>query len=218
MAAHGEQAEHFRLARLTVELLRPVPLGLCTLQVRLIRPGRTVDRLHGTLSVDGRTCLEARGLRIRRSSLDTAASPVLGPWPAPEGLDDFVFPFFSHDVGYHRAVQLRVAQGRWGTTPIGVWARCVVPLVAGRESTALERLLILADAQSGMGVPLDPARYTFVNPDLSVLVEREPVGDWLGFDVRSAAARDGTGLSESAIRDRTGAVGRSGQLLVVAQR
>lgn len=218
LAAHGDHAAEFRLARLTVELLRPVPLGVCRVQVRVSRPGRTVDRLEGKLSVAGRTCLTARCLRIRRQPLGVAASPDLDPWPEPEGLKDFVFPFFTHDVGYHRAVQLRIAHGAWGSTPIGVWARCVVPLVAGRETTPLERLLILADAQSGMGVPLDPARFTFVNPDLSVLVEREPVSDWLGFDVRSAAAADGTGLAESAIRDLHGAVGRSGQLLVVSAR
>ncbi len=218
MAAHGEGAEGFRLARLTVELLRPVPLGHCTVEVRTLRSGRTVDRLEGRLSVEGRVCLEARGLRIRRQPLATSASPPLAPWPEPEDLEDFVFPFFEQDIGYHRAVQLRIAHGTWGSTPIGMWARCVVPLVAGRETTPLERLLILADAQSGMGVPLDPRAYTFVNPDLSVLIEREPTSDWLGFGVRSSAGPDGTGLSESAIRDRHGSVGRSGQLLVVAQR
>ena len=218
MAAFGDDAGAFRLARLTVELLRPVPLGHCRVEVRSIRAGRTVDRLEGRLIAEDRVCLEARCLRIRRQPLAVVAGPDLARWPDPGGLEDFVFPFFEQDIGYHRAVQLRIAHGSWGSTPIGMWARCVVPLVSGRETTPLERLLILADAQSGMGVPLDPRDYTFVNPDLSVLITREPASDWLGFDVRSSASPDGTGLSESAIRDQQGAVGRSGQLLVVAQR
>lgn len=218
MARHGDGAGDFRIARVTVELLRPVPLRLCVVDVGLTQSGRTVERLEATLSVDGRVCLHARALRIRARALGTSASPSVAAWADPTTLTDFTFPFFAHDVGYHRAVQLRIAHGEWGSTPIGLWTRTRVPLVPDRPSTPLERLMILADAQSGMGVPLSPFEYTFVNPDLTVLIERPPASDWIGFDVRSAASSDSTGLSESAVRDLSGAVGRSAQTLVVAAR
>jgi hypothetical protein len=69
-----------------------------------------------------------------------------------------------------------------------------------------------------MGPPLDPLRYSFVNPDLTVYLERPPAGDWVGFEVRSGAGPLGAGLSESLLRDEAGLLGRSAQSLVIAAR
>jgi len=108
--------------------------------------------------------------------------------------------------------------GAWGATPIAVWARPRVPLVSGRADLPRERVLVLADAQSGMGVPLDPDVWSFVNPDLTVYFERDPVDGWVGFDIRSTASPAGVGLAQSAIRDAHGFVGRSAQSLFIAPR
>lgn len=217
MAQWGEDYEAYALARVSIELLRPVPLARLLVTVRALRLGRSVQRLSATLSADGTELLRATGLRIRRNALDLPArSPSeLSAWPDPESLPVFTFPFFRHEVGYHQAIDLRIAHGQWGQTPIGVWTRPVVPLVAGRMTHPVERVMIIADAQSGMGVPLDPTHYSFINPDLTVYFEREPRNDWLGFDIRSVANGHGGGLSQSAIRDRTGLFGRSAQSLVV---
>jgi hypothetical protein len=218
MERWGEDAGAWRLTRVSIELLRPVPIAPLTLYIQPQRLGRGVQRLAAVLRTDDTVLLSATGLRIRRSPLALPDPPQPPPWPDPDTLPRFVFPFFQHDVGYHRAVELAVAAGTWGRTPVGFWARPRVPLVAGRPTSAIEQVVIIADAQSGMGVPLDPARYTFVNPDLTVYLEREPVGGWLGFDIRSTASTDGTGLSQSAIRDRRGLMGRSAQSLLVAAR
>ena len=130
----------------------------------------------------------------------------------------FSFPFFQHEEAYHTAVELRLVHGTWGKTPIGFWTRPRVPLIADRPTSGLERVVIIADAQSGMGVPLPPRHYTFVNPDLTLYLEREPAGEWLGFEIRSTANAHGSGLAQSAIRDASGLMGRSAQSLVVSHR
>ncbi|MGB1275482.1 MAG: thioesterase family protein, partial [Nannocystaceae bacterium] len=66
--------------------------------------------------------------------------------------------------------------------------------------------------------PLDPSAFTFVNPDLTVYLERPPQGAWFGFDIRSTASGEGMGLSQSSVRDCEGVVARSAQSLVVATR
>lgn len=218
MARHGDDAGDFVMARVTFDLLRPVPIATLSLSVSVPRNGRSVQEIHAQLVCDGRVVVQARGLRIRRRELSSPARPDVGDWPRPDSLSPFVFPFFQHDVGYHTAVDLRVAHGEWGRTPVGIWGRPRVPLVAGRETTPLERMLILADAQSGMGVPLDPMRYTFVNPDLTVYLDRSPQGEWFGFDILSTASEEGIGLAQSAIRDERGLFARSAQSLVVAAR
>ncbi|MCO4747408.1 MAG: thioesterase family protein [Proteobacteria bacterium] len=218
MARFGDDAEAFSLARVTVELLRPVPIRAFELAVHVETSGRTVQRLRAELSVDGKVVVLARGLRIRRRALELPKPTLQGDWPEPESVERFIFPFFQHDVGYHQAVDLRVAKGAWGQVPVAFWARPLVPLVAGRETLPIERVMVIADAQSGMGVPLDPGEFTFVNPDLTVYFERPPIGEWLGFDIRSACHAHGVGLSQSAIRDAHGELGRSAQALVVNAR
>ncbi|MFT5686070.1 MAG: hypothetical protein ACI8RZ_007025 [Myxococcota bacterium] len=218
MARWGEDAEAYFLTRVSIELLRPVPIATLTVTVKAERMGRSVQRLSATLLADGVALLSATGLRIRRTPIAAEPLPPPDPWPDPDSLARFVFPFFPDETGYQEAVDLAIAHGAWGKTPVGFWARPRVPLIAGRVTSPIERLIIIADAQSGMGVPLDPADFTFVNPDLTVYLEREPIGDWLGFDIRSTANTHGSGIAQSAIRDRCGLMARSAQSLLVAPR
>lgn len=210
-------ADEYRMARISIELLKPVPIAALQVELGPVL-GRTVQRIEARLEGNGETLMIARGLRIRRAPLIVPALAAPPPWPAPDALEDYVFSFFRSAVGYHRAIQLKVAYGAWGTTPVGFWARPRIPLVAGKPTSSVESLLVLADAQSGMGVPLDPLRYTFLNPDLTVYFERRPVAGWFGFDIRSTANADGAGLAQSAVRDARGLVARSAQSLVVVER
>lgn len=219
LARWGSDADAWFLARFTVEMLRSVPIGECRVMVKAERLGRVVQRLEAHLLVNDEPFLLARGLRIRRTGPEPGANsplPPAGAWPEPHDCTQLDLHCFRHEVAYHRAVELRVAHGAWGRTPVGFWTRPTVPLVAGRENSALERLVILADAQSGMGVPLDPAGWVFVNPDMNVYFERDPVGEWLGFDIRSTATTHGSGLPQAEVRDHYGVVARSIQTLVVS--
>jgi hypothetical protein len=210
-------ADGFLLVRVTVALLRPVPLTPLTLQTEPVR-GRVAQRPVARLLAGGTVVAEARGLRIRRAPLEVPEPEPVVSWPPPDALPELTLDFFPHPVGYHQAVELRRVHGEWGRTPIGVWGRPRVPLVAGTQTTPHESLMVLADAQSGLGTPLDPQRYSFVNPDLTVYLERDPVGPWFGFEIRSVVGPQGSGVSQSEVRDQMGCVGRSAQALVAALR
>jgi hypothetical protein len=57
-----------RLARVTYELLRPVPLGELTLTTQVARPGRRVQLLDASLfTPDGTEVVRARALKVRRA-------------------------------------------------------------------------------------------------------------------------------------------------------
>ena len=207
------------LVRVSVALLRPVPIGRLRIGVER-GGGRTAQRNVARLFADDRVVAEARGLCIREQPVDLPAPAPPDPWPDPTEGAAFEMDFFLHEVGYHRAVDLRVAHGSWGTSPIGMWARPRIPLVAGTDTSPTEQLMILADAQSGMGCPADPRHYTFLNPDLTVYLERppQPRDGWFGFDIRATADRHGFGLAQSEVRDALGICARSAQALVVAAR
>lgn len=217
--------EGMALSRVTLEFLRPVPIAPLRVEVEEVTTGRTVRRRRARLFADGKAVLEALGLFIREQALDQEAvseqvvdGDIDGSWPNPESYETFEFPFFPWDEGYHQAVDIRVLDPPWGSTPVRCWGRSRVPLVAGRDTSPEAHTLILADAESGMGPPVDPMQWTYVNPDLTVYFARRPSLGWLGLDIRSFAGEEGGGLSEARLRDGRGVFGRSAQSLVVQRR
>jgi len=205
------------LARVTLDFLRPVPIDRLHIRVDPLRGGRTVQRISARLCHRDEAILEATALFVRRHALQPPRHDD-PPWPDPESLDPFVFPFFRWEEGYAQAVDVRIVDPPWGATPIRCWGRSRVDLIAGHPTTPEAQVLVLADAESGMGPPVDPLAFTYVNPDLTVYFGRPPASDWIGFDIRSFAGPQGCGLSESGLRDSRGVFGRSAQSLVVRSR
>src|SRR5207244_543850 len=64
-----------RLARIAVEILRPVPVRPLTVRARVARPGRRVTLVEGAIEVDGQEFVLARGWRIARTPTAAAATP-----------------------------------------------------------------------------------------------------------------------------------------------
>ncbi len=217
----GEHAGEFFLARVTIELVRPVPIATLSVSTRVVRPGKSVERLEAILSAGETEIARASGLRIRRREVVLPAggasteAPVV---PPPSALPTFEFPFFQHEVGYHRAVDMRFARGAWGDREVVVWARPTAALIEGEPLSPAEHALIIVDAESGLCPPLDPMRYTFLNPDLTVYFERPLRGEWLGLAARSSAYEHGTGIAESLLFDEAGPMGRGAQSLMVTNR
>jgi hypothetical protein len=204
------------LARLSVELVRPVTMDPLTVAIEPLEMGRKVQRLSLKLRTEKEFVGRAQAILIRNAPQEVPPAP--GPSVAPpESVERLWFPFFSWE-GYQNAVDARVVEGAWGSTPITVWARTIVGLVDGEPITPLENLFVLADAESGIGPPLDVRKFTFVNPDLDVHIARAPEGEWLGMQVRSWAGGAGAGIAASILFDARGLVGRASQSLVIESR
>ena len=91
LAEHGA-GDAFHLARLTVELVRPVPLVPLTVDIRETRPGRRIQLLDLVLRDEQDTELVyARGMRIARgdNGLDESLLDMPGP-VAVAGPDDSI--------------------------------------------------------------------------------------------------------------------------------
>ena len=58
----------------------------------------------------------------------------------------------------------------------------------------------------------------FINPDLTLYIERQPVGEWIGLQAQTTIASGGIGTSESVLFDERGRVGRATQALLIAPR
>jgi acyl-coenzyme A thioesterase PaaI-like protein len=232
-----------RIARLGFEYLRPVPLAPLTLTTRIVRPGRRVQELTAELSAaphhDGAdpnsmgeqvVVCRASALRVQAVSAETAAaaSAAAGEraptppdaMPAPETGSPVRFSLDGSDEpGFAgTSMEMRWLDDSYALGPGRVWMRLRHPLLAGWELTPLARLAATADFGNGVGAALPFERFLFINADLTIHLQRQPRGEWIGLDARTLLYDGGTGLAESVIHDVHGPVGRAFQTLVVEPR
>jgi hypothetical protein len=93
-----------------------------------------------------------------------------------------------------------------------------VPLVLGEEPTPLQRLAAAADFPNGISAPLSFAEWIFINPELTIHLDRPPAGEWFCVDAQTIIASGGVGTAEAVLFDERGRVGRAAQVLLVARR
>ena len=204
--------------RLTVELLRPVPLSPLTVRSSVVRPGRNVQLVEVSLLSGDTEVARARALRIRRASTAAPVDRSGPPFPPPES-EPVSGPPGTVRTAFVEAVELRFVVGEWDSLgPVTLWSRLRVPVVAGRDSSPLQRTAAVADFGNGISRVLDFSTHTFINPDLTVALARVPEGEWILFDMVSRLSADGFGQAESQIFDRVGPVGRSIQSLLITAR
>jgi hypothetical protein len=211
-----EPRDRMLLARLTFEILRPVPVGEVAVDAHVVRPGRSVQLLEGELSVGGETVMTVRAWRVRTT--DAPARLADDP-PPPRPTEAASPPGGLRDFGYGDAVELRFAAGGWAVPgPATVWTRLRVAVVEGEPPTGLQRVLAVADSGNGVSAVLSWDEWLFINPELTVHVLREPRGDWICLDAATAIASGGAGLASSVLSDDDGIVARGAQSLLVTPR
>jgi hypothetical protein len=209
------------IGRITIEVLRPVPLAPLTVVSDVLRPGRNVELVEAVMTEpggDSRPVARAVAWRLRRD--DGVAAPDSGPPPAgPDaGCERRFFPT-GQEVGYHTAMDYRFLDGSFTEPgPARVWLRTRQPLVGGEPISPLARVLVAADSGNGVSAALDYRRHLFVNTELTVHLIREPAGEWVQLDAVTYVGPHGVGLSESVLYDETGRLGRAAQTLLVRRR
>lgn len=213
-----DNARDMLLARITVEILGPVPIEDLWVSAQVDRPGKSVELLSATLSTVDRTVVRASAWRIARSDSSsrlTGAAPAMAP---VEDAAEFGRPE-GWSPGYIDRMQWMSLRGSLNEPgPAMVWVRQRIPLVAGEEPTPLQRLMTVADSASGVSNWLDPAHWLFINTELTVHILREPVGEWIGMDANTVIGPDGVGTAVSVLHDQQGQIGNTAQALLVRPR
>lgn len=209
---------HMLVARLTVEILRPVPIAPLSVTLETLRAGRKVQwQAAQLLGPDGALLARTHALCIRTTpvNLPVSGDPVADPVPSPGDSEPFQFDFFSGDVGYHTGMELRRARGEFGRGRVAMWLRMRQPLVEGETPSPLQRVMIAADSGNGVSMALSPMQFSFVNPDLTVYLHRPASGEWVCLDARTIVQEHGIGLADTRLLDEHGPIGRSAQSLVI---
>lgn len=212
--------DDLQVARVTYEILRPVPVAPLRVSAEVLRPGRSVALTAASLSDDtGEVVMTAQAWSIRAGEFDLERD-VHGrraPGGPNEGEEVELFP--TYERSYLRAMEWRfVAGGFLAPGPAVAWARMRHALVAGEPVEPLSRALVLADSGNGIAASLDFAKWVFINPDLSVYLHRLPRGEWVCLDAETTIEPTGIGLASSVLSDEEGVIGRGQQSLFIAPR
>jgi acyl-CoA thioesterase len=207
-----------RVARMTAEFLRPVPLDEVAVRVATIRPGRRVQLVEAELVHGDAVVVAARVWRHAATADPAPGRTVSTPPPPVPPPDGGALPALWDSFGYGRALEWRPTAGDPGNGgPSAVWARMRVPLVAGWDVTGLDRLLVLADSTNGVSLELPLTEWLSMPTGLTVTVLRPPTGEWVHLDARTHLAGDGVGLSHGQLSDPDGLVAMATQPLHVAR-
>ncbi|MCR9095476.1 MAG: thioesterase family protein [bacterium] len=212
-----------RVARLSLDMFRGVPLTPLRVETRVTRGGRRIQGLETTIYDGDTPVTRATALRVRTeddlAELDAplASAPDLGSPPE-------VVPEFAMRSGFMRippfvmACDLVPGHAKVCGEPAFTWARLRCRVVAGEETSPLVRLAAVVDFASGTGNAMDYTKYTSINPDLSIHLVRAPRSAWVGLRGITTRSPDGIGQSSATIHDALGEIGRANATLLLDRR
>jgi hypothetical protein len=210
------------LARVTANLLRPVPIGDLVVEVMTDYLGRNAGHFSAHLMAGSKDVARVTALVQREAPLEIPAGlpghplPVMTP-PA-DACAPTPMPFAGKQVGYADLVEARTARGVMFNGPSAVWFRLRCSLVDDEPPTGYQRVAVAADSGNGISALLDLRAYSFVNSDLTINLLRRPLGEWICVDARTCLGPGGCGLAESSLYDAQGLIGRATQTLAVRAR
>lgn len=210
--------EH-RLSRLTVNLQRPIPFAGFSILASKVRQGRTVCLSEASLlDRDGRCVITAAGMHLKTAEPDDLPS-VQHSMGNPDDAEPGNFPIRETLHGKPAfngsGVAVRYPLGQDSHPgPTRAWMK-TIPLLPDEIASPFQRICPLADCGNAFGRNAEPREVTFMNTDLTLVLHRDPVGEWLGTDSINYWEPNGIGLADAQLFDVQGSVGRAMQTLIV---
>ncbi len=204
-----------RIARLTYDIARRVPIAPLTVTASMVREGRSICVAQAAIE----PYMRCTALLIRTAP-EVAPAMAAGPLVLPPSASQHE-PFFDvgWDTGYHTGMEVKFASGSFlGKGPATAWMRMRSPLVEGFDVSPVQRVCIAADSGNGVSNVLDFSQHLFINADLTVHLARYPLGEWVCLQASTMIQSDGIGLSDTMLHDEQGPIGRSVQSLFVGPR
>ena len=189
----------FHVTRLTVDMVRPVPMRPLRVLTRRVRDGRRLRAVEVSV-VDGDVeVTRGSALLLSRSEHPEGQPWTPEPWdvPPPEAIEGSTGGAMSFEIR-----QIAPRNGGRGR----VWMRERVPFVAGEPLTPLLRAALMADFTSPLA-NMGPDGLEFINADVTMYLARDPRGEWIGMESAGHLGADGVGVGTAWMHDRDGRIG-----------
>ena len=206
-----------RIGRLCLDILGQMPITELTVTASTPRPGRQISLQAAEFAPASRPQRPAARLSAWALSVSDTAAAVSDRYPPQARTAERPLPDFWWDsAGYLDTLTLRREADEAGARV--TWATSNVGLVDDEPTTPLQRLAMVVDTCNGLGSPLNPTEYTFMNTDVTVHLHREPTGSEFALRARVSIGPDGLGVTTSELFDHTGFVGVCAQTVLVRRR
>lgn len=212
-------AAPMRIARLTVDLMRPVPVAPLEAKVEVLREGRKIQLCNVDLIAGGNLVVRGTVLKIRRATFDLADINAHEPVTLPKAAEGHIANGKITDNPFMACLSMSVVKGGFNKPgPGAAWFRLTRPMIADQANSAAMRAIVAADFCNGLSSVLDFRSWTFINGDLSVNLARDPVGDWVLLDSETWLGPDGSGIACGKLGDEHGYFGRAVQSILIEPR
>ncbi len=201
------------VSRVSIDVLGVIHSGEFTVDVEVLRSGRSIELIEASMRHGDQTSIRARIWRLAGTNTTQVQGTEWTPLPSPEGMRAQAFSSvwsggFIRSLEVRQDVDARPGRGR-------SWVRTRYPLVAGEADPPVACFLKVVDTANGLVVRERPSRVFFANVDLTVHFFRQPETGWVGFDTRVNFGPTGLGETLSVLSDIRGPIGTAAQSLTV---
>lgn len=197
--------EGLLLARLTVDLMRPVPIAPLQVETHTVVDRRRLKLVDCTISADGTPLVRGSAQFLAPTDVDHGlAVPDLPRLPTPEECPVYETP--STDGPYLATVHRRDVRALGPPESgrlVGRWLRFSVALFPDAPLTPELAAAMAADGAFAASM-VTTTGLGFINSDFTVYSGREPTGQWIANDARLRMLGRGTALGSALLHDLDG--------------
>jgi len=201
------------ISRVAFDVLGVIHSGELTIDVDVVRPGRSIELIEASMRHGGQTSIRARVWRLSSSDTSDVEGTEWAPLPSPDSMQS-ILGLSEWGGGFIRSLEARQdTEARPGRGRS--WLRTRYPLIAGEADMPVAGFVKLIDTANGLVAREGPGRAFFANVDLTIHFFRVPEAGWVGFDTRVTFGPSGLGETFSVLSDIHGPVGTAAQSLTV---
>jgi acyl-CoA thioesterase len=206
------------VARLTVDLMRPVPRTPLATSVRPLRTGKRLQVVEVSLIAGDTEVAHAVAQLLRHSDVHGPEPVAAAPFDGPAGIADghLLPPELGLRSGVHDVVQVRWIADQNSTGTSRAWMRMPLPLLPDEPLSPLSHVAVLVDCISAAS-PIGPIFGPWINTDITLYLHRPFEGEWLGMEIQRDVQPTGIGVASARLFDERGPIGNAHEAVMVNQ-
>ncbi|MBL4584326.1 MAG: thioesterase family protein [Pseudomonadales bacterium] len=211
--------EKMQLARLTIDLFRPVPRDRLNFTTKVLRQGRKIQVIEvSLLCAEVEVCRAVAVLLIKNPiKVPAHGVPSLEKPEGPAGIKlhsfraEAIGEIQKLPPGFHNVMEIRSTTNTFGGGKGTVWIKIPTRIIAGVDNTPLMIVAAISDLGNGMSQLRIDDDTGIINADISMHLYRMPESEWICLDAETKVATTGVGIVETKLFDESGLIGMVNQ-------
>ena len=209
-------------ARLSIDLLRPVPKAPLTVHTECVRRGKRIQLWQARMEAGGTLVALANALFVKQRPVQLPDyAPQIQPLNvSPDQLQDVCFGeiLFSQaknvPPGLHTCIRLRPVTPLQEKGRGAAWLSLPVDVIEARSTTPFMLAALASDFGNGVGQLNLGSETGTINADIQLMLSRPASGEWIGLQSEALMGSTGVGQVTTALFDTRGRIGQVVQTIM----